>query len=72
MAKEQAQMQEKSSLVKELMAEATEEVDQELMAAYKKEIKAKLIQYRNAQKVVANIGREIEDLELKIRDELGE
>lgn len=52
--------------VKSLREEAQKEYEQEKQAEAKKQIKAKLKELDNAKKIVRNIEREIEDLQLKL------
>jgi transcription termination factor NusB len=48
--------------------EALKEVEKERFNADKEEYKTKLVQLARAEKVVANIKREIEDLDAKISE----
>ena len=60
----------KETLIEKLSREARDEVNKELMETARQEIKEKLYQLNNAKKLVANIEREIEDLEIKLEQEL--
>lgn len=53
-----------------LFEEASKEVDSEIKEKYKAQIKAKLLQKKSAELVLANIEREIHELKIKISQEL--
>lgn len=56
---------------KKVIDQAKREVNKELMDEYLVKYKAKLYEQAKAQKVLDNINRDIEDLELKMEQELG-
>jgi hypothetical protein len=57
-----------SKTLKDAKKEAAEEVEQEKFELAKTEYKEKLTQLADAEKIVANIKREIEDLDAKISE----
>lgn len=59
------------SLADKVKREAAEEIDAEVMEAAKKELKDKLRQLKNAKRIVANLEREIQEIELKLEQDLG-
>ena len=52
--------------VKEAKAEAIKEINAEQLESAKNRYKRKLKEISNAQKIVANLNRELEDLELEL------
>ncbi len=61
----------KSSPVDDLFLQAKAEVDIEVMEKYKDKLKAKLKEKYAAELIVANIERELEELRLRIFQEIG-
>lgn len=61
----------KATTIKELFEEAQEEINEETVKAAKIKIKDLLNQRTKAQKVVANLDRQIDDLKLQISQDLG-
>lgn len=60
------------SLKDRIIAEAKKEANEEISKRYKDEYKSLLKRKADAQKIVDNFNREIEDLELKMSLELSE
>jgi hypothetical protein len=60
----------KNMTIEGIKREAVEEINAEIRKEYSGKIKAKLLQLKTAEKVVANIKRELEDLEIRIQEEL--
>ena len=60
----------KSMTVEEIKKDAVDEINEEIRKEYAGKIKAKLCQLKTAEKVVKNIKRELEDLEIQIQEEL--
>lgn len=58
--------------VDSVLAQAKQEFAKEQNAKYVQEYKSLLKRRADAQKLVDNINREIEDLELKMRQEIGD
>ena len=56
--------------IKAVIAAAANEVQKETLDEAKKKYKNKLIQLKQAKKVVSNIKRELEDLELELINDL--
>lgn len=54
-----------------LFREASEEVQEEALKAAKKKIKERLKQKQSAERILANINREIKELQLEIKNDLG-
>lgn len=61
----------KATAIEELFEEAQEEINEETVKAAKIKIKDLLNQRTKAQKVVANLDRQIDDLKLQISQDLG-
>ena len=59
-----------NAVVEKIIQEAKDEVNKEVLEKAKKEMKERLRELSRANKLVANIEREIEDLELKLQQEL--
>jgi hypothetical protein len=58
----------KSNIMDRLRSEAQKELDEEFESKAKEKMKIKLRDLRNAQKLVANLQRELEDLQLELAD----
>jgi len=56
--------------LEKIMSESRAEVTSEIMEKYKSEVKTKLRSLAQAQKVVRNIEAEIEDLQMRLEQEL--